>query len=88
MTQVILTAVGQICDALSLSDLYKYVCNSVECKSNCCDNFIVCSCVTSEIDIEQEEESDSTDACMELCMHMFNSASTFSTESIRDIEEE
>jgi len=87
MTQVILTAVGQICDALSLSDLYKYVCNSMECKSNCCDNFIVCSCITSEVDIE-EEGSNSTDACMELCMDMFNSDSIFSTESIRDIEEE
>ena len=55
-------------------------------KSNCCDNFIVCSCVTSEIDIE--EDNNNSDACADLCMSMFNSASTFSTESIRDIEEE
>ena len=87
MTQVILTAVGQICDALSLKEMWMYVCNSMECKSNCCDNFIVCSCITSEVDIESEG-SNSTDACMELCMDMFNSDSTFSTESIRDIEEE
>ena len=87
MAQVILTAVGQICDALSLKEMWMYVCNSMECKSNCCDNFIVCSCITSEVDIESEG-SNSTDACMELCMDMFNSDSTFSTESIRDIEEE
>ena len=85
MAQVILTAVGQICDALSLKEMWMYVCNSMECKSNCCDNFIVCSCITSEIDIE--EEPNNSDACADLCMSMFNSASTFSTESIRDIEE-
>ena len=83
---MILTAISQICDALSLKEMWMYVCNSMECKSNCCDNFIVCSCVTSEIDIE--EDNNNTDACTELCMSMFNSASTFSTESIRDIEEE
>ena len=83
---MILTAISQICDALSLKEMWMYVCNSMECKSNCCDNFIVCSCVTSEIDIE--DDTNNTDTCTELCMHMFNSASTFSTESIRDIEEE
>ena len=83
---MVLTAISQICDALSLKEMWMYVCNSMECKSNCCDNFIVCSCITSEIDIE--EEPNNTDACTELCMSMFNSASTFSTESIRDIEEE
>ena len=83
---MILTAISQICDALSLKEMWMYVCNSMECKSNCCDNFIVCSCITSEIDIE--EEPNNSDACAELCMSMFNSASTFSTESIRDIEEE
>ena len=87
MAQVILTAVGQICDSLSLKEMWMYVCNSMECKSNCCDNFIVCSCITSEVDIESEG-SNNTDACMELCMDMLNSDSTFSTESIRDIEEE
>ena len=83
---MILTAISQICDALSLKEMWMYVCNSMECKSNCCDNFIICSCVTSEIDIE--EDNNNSDACAELCMSMFNSASTFSTESIRDIEEE
>ena len=83
---MILTAISQICDALSLKEMWMYVCNSMECKSNCCDNFIVCSCITSEIDI-QDEEPNNSDACAELCMHMFNSSSTFSTESIRDIEE-
>ena len=83
---MILTAISQICDALSLKEMWMYVCNSMECKSNCCDNFIVCSCITSEIDIE--EEPNNSDACAELCMSMFNYASTFSTESIRDIEEE
>ena len=83
---MILTAISQICDALSLKEMWMYVCNSMECKSNCCDNFIVCSCITSEIDIE--EEPNNSDACAELCMNMFSSSSTFSTESIRDIEEE
>ena len=83
---MILTAISQICDALSLKEMWMYVCNSMECKNNCCDNFIVCSCITSEIDIE--EEPNNSDACADLCMSMFNSASTFSTESIRDIEEE
>ena len=83
---MILTAISQICDALSLKEMWMYVCNSMEIKSNCCDNFCVCSCITSEIDIE--EEPNNSDACADLCMNMFNSASTFSTESIRDIEEE
>ena len=82
---MILTAISQICTALSLKEMWMYVCNSMECKSNCCDNFIVCSCVTSEIDIE--EDTNNNDTCAELCMSMFNSSSTFSTESIRDIEE-
>ena len=72
---MILTAISQICDALSLKEMWMYVCNSMECKSNCCDNFIVCSCVTSEIDIE--EDNNNSDACADLCMHMFSSASTF-----------
>ena len=83
---MVIKAISQICDALSLKEMWMYVCNSMECKSNCCDNFIICSCVTSEIDIE--EDNNNSDACAELCMSMFNSASTFSTESIRDIEEE
>ena len=83
---MILTAISQICDKLSLKEMWMYVCNSMECKSNCCDDFIVCSCLTNEIEIE--EDSNNTDACMELCVAWFNSPSTFSTESIRDIEEE
>ena len=62
---MVIKAISQICDSLSLKEMWMYVCNSMECKSNCCDNFIVCSCITSEIDIE-EEGSNSTDACMEL----------------------
>ena len=83
---MVIKALSQICDALSLKEMWMYVCNSMEIKSNCCDNFCVCSCITSEIDIE--EETNNSDTCAELCMNMFNSSSTFSTESIRDIEEE
>ena len=44
-------AVG-IVSQLGLSDLWKYVFNSMECHSNCCEDFIVCECITKEVEVD------------------------------------
>ena len=47
-------AVG-IASQLSLSDLWKYVFNSMECHSHCCKEFIVCDCITNEVEVESSD---------------------------------
>ena len=47
-------AVG-IVSQLGLSDLWKYVFNSMEWRSNCCQEFIVCECITKEVEIESSD---------------------------------
>ena len=48
-------AVG-IVSQLGLSDLWKYVFNSMECHSNCCKDVIVCDCITNEVEVESNDE--------------------------------
>ncbi len=48
---------------LSLSDLWKYVFNSMECHSNCCHDVIQCDCATNEVEIP----SDDSDSKFNLC---------------------
>ena len=43
-----------ILGACGLSDLWKYVCNSMECHIQCCRDFISCDLKTNEIDIEPD----------------------------------
>ena len=42
--------IGAIVNALSCSDLYKYVFNSMRCKSDCCKHNLTCDCETDAID--------------------------------------
>ncbi len=51
--------IGAIVNALSCSDLYKYVFNSMRCKSDCCHHYFTCDCETDEIDLP----SDNNDLC-------------------------
>ena len=44
-----------ITSQLSLSDLWKYVFNSMECHSACCKEFIVCDCITNEVEVESSD---------------------------------
>ena len=48
-TATILTACG-------LSDLWKYVCNSMECHVQCCRDFISCDLKTNEIEVEPDDD--------------------------------
>ena len=43
-----------ILNACSLSDMWKYVCNSMECHLHCCRDFITCDFKTNEIEIEPD----------------------------------
>ena len=47
--------------SLGLTDLYKYVFNSMECHSHCCKDFITCDCETKEVEV------DSDPGCASLC---------------------
>ena len=47
--------VGAILNALSCSDLYKYVFNSMRCKSDCCKDFLVCDFETDAIDLQSSD---------------------------------
>ena len=48
--------VGVIMNALSCSDLYKYVFNGMRCKSDCCKHFLVCDCETDLVDIQSSDD--------------------------------
>ena len=45
-----------ILSACGLSDLWKYVCNSMECHMQCCRDFISCDLKTNEIEIEPDDD--------------------------------
>ena len=48
--------VGVIMNALSCSDLYKYVFNGMRCKSDCCKHYLVCDCETDLVDIQSSDD--------------------------------
>ena len=50
--------VASIVNALSCSDLYKYVLNRIHCKSDCCQHNLMCDCETDEIEIPDEPDND------------------------------
>ena len=54
--------VGAIVNALSCSDLYKYVFNSMRCKSDCCKHNLTCDCETDAIDL-QSTDSEGLGGC-------------------------
>ena len=45
-----------------ITDLWKYVFNSMECRSNCCDA-VQCECITHEVEIESDDEG-ICDSCL------------------------
>ena len=56
-----------ILSACGLSDLWKYVCNSMECHVQCCRDFISCDLKTNEIEIESDDDRKCT--VVELLTH-------------------
>ena len=56
-------AINAIGNAPSIiTDLWKYVFNSMECRSNCCDA-VQCECITHEVEIESDDEG-MCDSCL------------------------
>ena len=56
------TSIKSVLSGLACADLWKYVFNSMECHSHCCDDDgCECDCNTSEIDIEEESNEESTE---------------------------
>ena len=47
--------VGANFNALSCSDLDKYVFNRVRCKSDCCKHVLICDCDTDAIDLQSSD---------------------------------
>ena len=50
--------VAAIVNALSCSDLYKYVLNRMHCKSDCCHHNLMCDCDTDAVEIQEDIEND------------------------------
>ena len=46
-----------------ITDLWKYVFNSMECRSNCCDA-VQCECITHEVEIESDDDNGICDSCL------------------------
>ena len=46
-----------------ITDLWKYVFNSMECRSNCCDA-VQCECITHEVEIESDDDKGICDSCL------------------------
>ena len=58
-----------ILSACGFSDLWKYVCNSMECHIQCCRDFITCDLKTNEIEVEQDNNKCTvTELLNEFCM--------------------
>jgi len=51
---------SSLLNACGLSDLWKYVFNSMECHIQCCRDFISCDLKTNEIDIEPDNNNNCT----------------------------
>ena len=39
-----------------ITDLWKYVFNAMECRSNCCEGAIQCKCISHQIEIESDDD--------------------------------
>ena len=46
-----------------ITDLYNYVFNSMEIRSNCC-NSVQCECITHEVEIESDDDNGICDSCL------------------------
>ena len=57
-------SIKSVLSGLACADLWKYVFNSMECHSHCCDDYCECDCTTSEVDIEEDSDEGISDACM------------------------
>ena len=69
--------IGSIVNALSCSDLYKYVFNSMRCKSDCCKHNLTCDCETDAVDLQS---NDSENSLPKLCCFGGNAESDTSDE--------
>ena len=47
--------ISSVCNALSLTDFYKYVLNSIRCESHCCRDYCSCELETKEIELSDDE---------------------------------
>ena len=59
--------VSSICNALSLTDLYKYVLNAVHCESHCCRDYCSCELETKEIELSDDDDDDGNVKLVEAC---------------------
>ena len=70
--------ITSIISQLSCVDVWRYVFNSMECHSHCCnEDGCECDCMTNEIDIP-EEDDDCGDTCIKLISKLDN---TFTSSS-------
>ena len=55
--------IGAIVNALSCSDLYKYVFNSMRCKSDCCKHNLTCDCETDAVELQSNDSESPIHKC-------------------------
>jgi len=59
--------VNSICSALSLTDFYKYVLNSMSFHSKCCD-MVECDCQTDKVELsDDDDDNDGNVKLVEAC---------------------
>ena len=58
--------ISSICNALSLTDLYKYVLNSMSFHSKCCD-MVEFDCQTDKIELSDDDDDDGNVKLLEVC---------------------
>ena len=60
--------VAAIVNALSCSDLYKYVLNRMHCKSDCCHHNLMCDCDTDAVEIQEQDTDNDIHIENQCCM--------------------
>ena len=60
--------VAAIVNALSCSDLYKYVLNRMHCKSDCCPHNLMCDCDTDAVEIQEQDTDNDIHIENQCCM--------------------
>jgi len=57
---------SSICNAMSLTDFYRYVLNAIHCESHCCGDTFGCECETDKVELSDDEGNENV-KLLEVC---------------------
>ena len=80
--------ISSVCNALSLTDFYKYVLNSIRCESHCCRDFCSCELETKEIELSNDEENDNVKLVETCCIGLHDIYTSGSEDELESETEE